>query len=225
MIKNRNIEIIDFLKQLSANNNKEWFDENRKIYKNLRKYFIQLVQMLIDGISFFDKSVSYEPAKKSIFRINRDLRFTKDKTPYKTNFGAFIVPGGKKSGKAGYYLHIEPKNSFIAGGVYRPQSKVLKKIRWRIYQNIDQFCKIIYEKDFKETFGNIHGEKLKNLPRGFDKSFKKSDLLKFKDYTVIKKITEKDLISDSFIEDCLFIFAKMRAFNTFINKSFEDYSL
>lgn len=218
-MKNRNIEIVEFLQQLSENNSKEWFDLNRSRYTDLRKYFIELTSLLISGVSSFDSSVNFIDPKKSIFRINRDIRFSKNKSPYKTNFGAFIVPEGKKSGNAGYYFHIEPQKSFVAGGVYRPQSNTLNKIRWSIYENIDDFADILNEEDFKNNFGEIKGEKLKNPPRGFDKSFKYVDLLKFKDYTVIKNLTDVDLTKPDFFDAVIQNFSKMYKFNLFINNA------
>lgn len=221
-MKNRNKEIISFLKELSENNNKEWFDENRKLYSDLREYFIELTGILINRVSEFEPSVSFLEPRKSIFRINRDIRFSKNKSPYKNNFGAFIVPGGKKSGNAGYYLHLEPNQSFIGGGIHCPQSSVLSKVRWSIYENTDDFIDVIEEKQFKNTFVEIRGDKLKNPPRGFEKSFTHVDLLKYKSYTVMKNLNDEDLNSDDFIENVVSVFEKMHKFNSFINKALEE---
>jgi len=218
-MQNRNLEIINFLKELSENNTKDWFDENREHYTDLRNYFIELTSIFIAGVSSFDASVSFLNPKKSIFRINRDIRFSKDKTPYKTNFGAFIVPGGKKSGNAGYYFHLEPENSFVAGGVYRPQSPILSKIRWSIYENISSFSEILNDHKFINHFGEIKGDKLKNPPRGFDKSFAHIDLLKFKDFTVIENLTNEDLLTNNFVDEVVAKFQNMYMFNSFLNKA------
>ncbi len=219
MNKNRNKEIIEFLTELNENNNKDWFDLNRKRYNELRNYFIELTSELIAAIGLFDPSVAFLDPKKCIFRINRDIRFSKDKNPYKTNFGAYIVPGGKKSGNAGYYLHFEPDNSFVAGGVHCPENDVLSKVRWSIYENVDDFMDIVSEEEFEKTFGELQGEKLKNPPRGFDKDFTQLDYLKFKEYTVIRNITNKELFSTDFVENIVDLFYKMTKFNGFINSA------
>ncbi|MBN2663855.1 MAG: DUF2461 domain-containing protein [Bacteroidales bacterium] len=218
-MKNRNKEIVEFLQELSENNSKEWFDLNRSRYTDLRNYFIEVISLLIAGVSSFDASVSFLDPKKSIFRINRDIRFSANKSPYKTNFGAFIVPEGKKSGNAGYYLHLEPQQSFVGGGIHRPQANILNKVRWSIYENIDDFVDILNEDDFISNYGEIKGEKLKNPPRGFDKSFKYVDLLKFKDYTVIRNLSVTDLTKPDFVDVIVQNFSKMYNFNLFINNA------
>lgn len=216
-----NKKIISFLLDLSKNNNKTWFNENKKIYENLRKYFIDLTNVLIAKINTFDAKITNIDAKKSIYRINRDLRFTKNKTPYKTNFGAHIASGGKKSGNAGYYLHIQPKNSFLAAGIYNPNNKILDKIRWEIYENPNEFTNIINTKDFIKNFTTINGQKLKNPPKGFDKSFENIELLKFKSYIILKKISEKNLFSYNFINYTTNVYKKTFPFVTFLNKAIQ----
>lgn len=211
-------EILTFLSELKENNNKEWFDENRNRYKELREFFISQIGTFINRVAEFDPSVQYEDPRKSVFRINRDIRFSKDKSPYKTNFGGFVVPGGKKSGNSGYYLHLEPGNSFVGGGIHCPPGPILKKIRWGIYQNADEFLPIIEDKTFKTTFGEITGEKLKKPPRGFDKDFEHIDLLKFKDYTVVANLPDSDIQKDDFTDTVVDYFKKMSNFNHFLNK-------
>lgn len=219
---NKNIEILEFLSELSKNNSKEWFDKNRIRYQELRESFIDQTAEMINEISIFDGSVRFENPRKSIFRINRDIRFSKNKSPYKTNFGAFIVPEGKKSGNAGYYFHLEPDNCFVAGGIYRPQASELKKIRWAIFENAEEYIKIIENKEFKNTFGEIVGDKLKNPPRGFDKNFEHIDLLKYKDFTMIKHLKKKELASKNFISEMGRYFSKMFEYNQFLNKAIKE---
>lgn len=219
---NKNIEILEFLSELSKNNSKEWFDKNRIRYQELRESFIDQTAEMINEISIFDGSVRFENPRKSIFRINRDIRFSKNKSPYKTNFGAFIVPEGKKSGNAGYYFHLEPDNCFVAGGIYRPQASELKKIRWAIFENTEEYIKIIENKEFKNTFGEIVGDKLKNPPRGFDKNFEHIDLLKYKDFTMIKHLKKKELASKNFISEMGRYFSKMFEYNQFLNKAIKE---
>lgn len=219
---NINIRILNFLSELKENNNKEWFDKNRSFYKELRELFIEQTGEMINEIANFEPVIRFENPRKSIFRINRDIRFSKDKSPYKSNFGAIIAPGGKKSGNAGYYFHLEPENSFVAGGIYRPQAPDLMKIRWTIFENSEEFLKIINNKKFIETFGSIVGEKLKNPPRGFDKNFEHIELLKFKDFTVFKKLSLTDLKSQVFVSNISKYYLTIFNFNNFINKALEQ---
>ncbi len=215
-MENKNKEILDFLSELKKNNSKEWFDEHRKTYKKLRDYFVELTRQLIDRVSLFDDKIAYLEAGKCIFRINRDIRFSKDKSPYKTNFGTAIVPDGKKNGNPGYYLHLEPENSFIGGGVYCPRSSALKKIRRAIYQNPEKFIEIIENETFIETYGKVEGRKLVRIPREFDKNFKYADLLKFKDYVIGYKLTVRDLMRKDFVDFVAEKFYVQKDFNNFL---------
>ena len=135
--------LFQFLRELKKNNNKEWFDANRSHYSALRKEFENFINLVIAEITVFDKTVAHTTAKASIFRINRDIRFSNDKLPYKTNFGAFIAKGGRKGINAGYYIHVEPGEGFLAGGIYMPSGPMLKAIRTEIYENIEEFKKIV----------------------------------------------------------------------------------
>lgn len=214
--------VIQFLTELSLNNNKEWFNENKQTYLNLKQEFEVFVNLILGEISKFDKELSGIQAKECVYRIYRDIRFSPDKTPYKTNFGAYMVKGGRKSGFAGYYLHIEPKNIFLAGGIYMPVPQVLKAIRDDIFNNTDEFKEIINEKKFREYFNSVTGSKLSSAPKGYPKDFKDIDLLKFKDYNVstevsIEKITDKNFIP--FVSD---VFKTMVPFNRFLNHAVED---
>lgn len=222
MFKNRNDEVLAFLKILNENNHKDWFDANRKTYEDIREYYKKMINELIANISKFDGSVAFEDSKSSIFRINRDIRFSKDKSPYKTNFGAYIVPGGKKSSKAGYYLHLDNEGCFLAGGVYHPMPEALKRIRWAIYENTDEFLKIIEDKSFKKYFKNIDGERVSKLPREFDKEFKYPELLKFKDYNVIYSLSAEDVQRADFVDFCAGIYKYSFPLNNFINSALTE---
>jgi len=141
---------IQFLKDLKKNNNKPWFDLNRKRYEEAKTDFANFVQQVIDAHSKKDKTISALKAKDCMFRINRDVRFSKDKSPYKTNFGASINKGGKKAfSTAGYYFHLEPGQCFVGGGIYQPMPDELKKVRQEIDYNFKDFTKIIQSKKFK----------------------------------------------------------------------------
>lgn len=207
---------LDFLIYLKENNNKEWFDINRKLYKDISAEFKIFAQELILGISSFDNKVLNINPKDCVFRINRDIRFSTDKSPYKTNFGAFIVPGGKKSGNAGYYFHIEPNNCFIAGGIHMPAPDKLKLIRKNIYENFNDFKSIITEDNFVKNFKSISAERLINPPKGFPKDFEGIDFLKFKSFTVIKPIKETEL-NENILAKTFELFKTMKPFNDFLN--------
>jgi uncharacterized protein (TIGR02453 family) len=211
--------IIQFLKDLKENNYKEWFHENKTRYQAAKKEFEQLIAHAIADIAQFDSSVQSLEPKHCLFRINRDIRFSKDKSPYKTNFGSFIVPGGKKSGNAGYYIHIEPGNCFLAGGVYSPAPDILKAVRTEIYENSEDFKKLLNNPDFKKHFKEIMSQdKLKTAPKGFPKDFEDIDLLKYKHYTVAKNISDDLITTDQFTDEIHETFKALYPFNRFINE-------
>jgi uncharacterized protein (TIGR02453 family) len=210
-------ETYQFLKDLQNNNYKEWFQENRKTYDACRQHFVHVVELLIHEVSQFDRSVSGNSPKNCIFRINRDVRFSKDKSPYKTNFGAFITPGGRNAGKAGYYLHVEPEGSFLAGGIYMPPSPVLKAIRKEIFENYEEFLEIIKEKDFVKYYGDFEGERLKRCPRGFPEDFEGIEYLKLKHFTVMDSKPDKDLMNADFFNTAIEEFEALYPLNRFLN--------
>ena len=213
--------ILNFLKELTINNNKEWFDAHKPQYLAIKESMEQLVNQVIKAISEFDSSVSDQQAKKCVYRIYRDVRFSKNKSPYKNNMGAFIVPGGKKSGKAGYYIHLEPEASFFAGGMYLPESKILKSVREEVMYEIDEFNEIINDPNFKKTFGHIYGDKLKRPPKGFPADFKDIELLKFKSFALVHHISDEYVNHEEFVNKAKEVFRKMEPFNRFLNRSFE----
>ncbi len=207
---------IDFLKELKDNNHKEWFDENRKTYEVCRKNFLELTQTLIDGIAQFDAELTGVDAKKCVFRINRDIRFSKDKTPYKTNFGALMGAEGKKTEGTGFYVHIAPDHNFVGGGIYKPPTDKLAAIRQEIDYNPDALSNLINSKDFKETFGEIQGEKLQTAPKGYAKDHPHIDLLRFKSFYVLKEFSDKELNAEGFVETALETYKKASKFNEYL---------
>jgi uncharacterized protein (TIGR02453 family) len=218
-----NKELFDFLKELKVNNNKEWFDLNRKRYELLRSNFIEHIQLLINEIAKFDKSVSNLDAKKTIFRINRDIRFSKDKRPYKTNFGAYINGNGKKSAHAGYYIHFEPEGTFIAGGMWQPESLILSKIRQEIDYNSKDFLSIVESKKIIEYFGGMQKtDILKTMPKGYDVSLKYSEYLRLKSFVLVKNYTQKQVFDKDFIKKTAVDFKVIYPFNNFLNRVLDD---
>jgi uncharacterized protein (TIGR02453 family) len=211
---------LNFLKNLNKNNNKEWFDKNRDTYEIAKANFLEFVQELILGISKFDPAVKHQEAKKCIFRINRDVRFSKDKSPYKNNMGASISPGGKKSFTAGYYFHLQPGASFLAGGMWQPEPVNLNAIRQEIDYNPDEFKKIISAKPFKTYFGGLSEEdKLKAVPKGYDKTHPQIELLKHKSFIVVHDLTDKVVLATDFQKQCLAVFKALHPMDLFLRRA------
>jgi len=211
--------ILSFLTQLEENNTREWFNDNKAVYEEARSHFESFINLLIVKIKEFDPEIDVNGAKECVFRIYKDVRFSKDKSPYKTNMGAYIAKGGRKSELAGYYMHIEPEGSFAGGGIYCPQPAVLKKIREDIYSQPEDIKAILNEKSFKASFPELYGDRLKTVPKGYPKDFKDGELLKFKDYTVIKYLSDKDILSDTLSDKVIAIFKIQKPFNDYLNKA------
>lgn len=193
---------LSFLKDLKKNNNKVWFDKNKPRYEEAKKNMEMLVEAFLVKLAAADKRYSKLKAKNCVFRIYRDVRFSPDKTPYKTHLGAGISPGGKKVHEAGYYLHIEAGKSFLAGGIWLPDKDMLKKIRQEIVYNGKKIHKILDDKTFKKYYGALDKEyKLSRPPKGYDKAHPDIELLKYNSYIVWHKFNDKDATSASFIKE------------------------
>lgn len=208
---------LKFLKQLAKNNNKEWFDLNRKTYENCKAEFEAIVKIVIDKSVLFDNQLAGLEPKKCMFRINKDIRFSKDKSPYKTNMGASINPGGKQSMIPGYYLHIEPGKSFVAGGCYQPMPEVLAAIRQEIDYNTADFKKIINAKDFKTYFKELsQDDKLKTAPKGYDKAHPEISLLQHRHFIVMHYLKDEDVLHKNFPTYVSKVFKAMLPLNLFL---------
>ncbi|HEX5169927.1 MAG TPA: DUF2461 domain-containing protein, partial [Cyclobacteriaceae bacterium] len=177
---------IAFLKSLSKNNNREWFEKNKPKFLVAKEEFEHFVTALVNEITKFDGSLMGLDPKKFIFRIYRDVRFSKDKRPYKTNFGAGISSNGKGLGRPGYYLHVEPGGkSFVAGGLYMPEPEILGKVRQEIDYSGDELRKIMSNKKFKNLYRDFWDEdKLKTMPKGYPKDHRCIEWLKLKSFIV-----------------------------------------
>lgn len=211
---------LNFLSDLRKNNNREWFNSNRNRYIEAKVNYESFVQAVIDEISKFDPILKGLEAKTCMYRINRDIRFSNDKTIYKTYMGAFIVKGGKKNGDkyAGYYVHIEPGNSsMIAGGAYIPPMPWLTAIREKIDEQGDKFLKILNNKDLNRFFGEIEGEKLKSAPKGFSKDHPNIELLRMKSYLVSRIISDREIISEGAFDLIIKGARAMKPLNDFLN--------
>ncbi len=211
-----------FLSQLALNNNREWFNDNKNLYLDAQNNVIDFVENLIQEIGKFNEEVLKLDAKKSLFRIYRDTRFSKDKSPYKTNFGASLGIG-KGSQKAGYYLHIEPGKSFIGAGIYQPDAETLKKIRKEISFSGNEFLSVINKKTFKANFLKLHDEdRLKKIPQGFEKDDPMAEYLKLKNFIVIKNLTDKEITDKNAVKNLASYFKSTQPFNDFLNSAVEN---
>jgi len=213
-----NKSTLTFLSGLKLNNEREWFNSNRSRYEEARKNFEAFVQAVIGEIVKFDPIYKGLEAKSCIFRINRDTRFSHDKSVYKTNFGAFMVRGGKKNGDRfpGYYFHIEPGSSFAAGGAYVPPTPWLNAIREKIEENADELIRVINNKEFKKYFGALDGEKLKTAPKGYPRDHPYIELLKMKSFLAYRSISDRELTSEGCFDLVVSAFRAMKPLHDFL---------
>lgn len=216
---------LQFLKQLKKNNNKEWFDANRKKYDDAKTDFASFIQFVIDNFFKTDVTLSSIKAKDCLFRINRDIRFAKDKSPYKTNFGASINAGGKKGNKAGYYLHLEPGNSFVGGGIWQPMPDDLKKIRQEIDYNFASLSNIINNKKFKSVYtkglSNDAEMSLLRQPKGYDENNPAIEFIKLKSFIAITSLTDEQLTDKKLASAVVKAFEALHPLVVFLNHTFE----
>lgn len=197
-------DFIQFFKELAANNHKDWFDENRKRYETeVKKPFATLVADLIKEIRQEEPDLLVEP-KDCIFRINRDIRFSKDKTPYKTQVSAVISPGGRKNMRIpGLYLEINPERIAIYGGLYMPDTKLLKNVRLFIADNVDAFKKAYSNKGFTDRYSEIQGEKNKRIDKQFLAAAEREPLLYNKQFYYYAHLPLKLLTTERLVPTIL----------------------
>lgn len=210
-------ETLQFLRDLKKNNNRDWFNAHKEIYTTASENFISFIQSLIDEVAAFDKSIAGIEAKHTIFRIYRDTRFSKDKTPYKTHFAASLMGKDSSCGVAGYYMHFEPGATFLAGGVHMTEPDIMRSIRQEIGREGKSFLKIINDKKFKEYF-TIRGEQASRVPNGFDKDDEMAEYLKYKELMIHHEVGDKEVLTPAFSQYCARIFQAMVPFNQFVNK-------
>lgn len=188
-------ETLDFLRKLEKNNDREWFNANKKLFDQANENVIAVTDDLIGRIAKFDTQVAGLDPKTCVFRIYRDVRFSKDKSPYKTNLGAFIAPGGRKAMSPGYYFHVQPGMFFSAAGKHMPDPGELLIIRTAIATKTKDFLKIIESKNFARRFGQFHGDRLTKPPKGFAADHDAIEYLKLKSYTVGEEFSAKEAVS------------------------------
>ncbi|MGQ0542551.1 MAG: DUF2461 domain-containing protein [Blastocatellia bacterium] len=191
-------ETLDFLKKLDKNNNRDWFNANKNTYIQANDNIIAVTGDLLGRIVKFDPEVEGIDPKSCVFRIYRDVRFSKDKSPYKTNLGAFVAPGGKKAMSPGYYFHVQPGMFFAAAGKHMPDATELLKVRNAIAKNTKDFLKIVEAKKFKDRFGDLDGDRLSKPPKGFPADHPAIEFLKLKSFTVSEEFAEKEAVGKDY---------------------------
>lgn len=197
---------LDFLSELAQNNNRDWFNENKKRFEKHQEVIKSLFQEINLGLSAKDNL-----EKMQIHRIYRDIRFSKDKTPYKNNFSV-SYDRAKPYLRSGYFLHIQPGGSFIGGGFWEPNAEDLKRIRKEFELDDSQIRSIISEENFQKYFGSLQGAELKTAPKDFDKEHPAIDLIRKKQYLVYRRFTDKEVTNSNFKEEALSTFMAMRPF-------------
>lgn len=215
--------ILDFLKRLSANNNREWFMEHKADYQRVQGDFEELLAAVIARISSFDETVAHVQPKDCTYRIYRDVRFSLDKSPYKNHIGGYINARGKKSDHCGYYIHLEPGNCMLAGGSWCMPADMLKAVRQSVCDNIDEYRSIVEDKDFKRYFPVVGEGHLKTLPKGFPKDFPYPEYIKCKDYTVSCPVPDVFFDDPLFLDKVADVFRQLKRFADFTNYTIDDF--
>lgn len=211
-----------FLTDLNANNNKPWFDANRSAYEAAKNDFIGFVSRLIEGLSVIDPAIAETPlqAKNCIFRINRDVRFGPDKTPYKSNFGAWFNKGSKKLNSAGYYFNLKPGGSFAAGGLYMPDAAVLSTIRQEIDYNLSDFEQLLAQPAFTKYVGGLSREEsLQRPPKGYDAANPAIEHLKLKSFTASRTLPDTALTKSDLVKQVLDTFGGLQPLVEYLNRA------
>ncbi|MDE6810422.1 MAG: DUF2461 domain-containing protein [Muribaculaceae bacterium] len=221
---NKNKQIYEFLDQLAANNNREWFKDHKALFDDLRQNWIDQLDDLRSKMSVWDPDLLRQPLSDCVYRIYRDTRFSHDKTPYKTYFAAVLSPWGRKSFRPCYYLQMGSGfiDSGLYGGMYCPPPQELKKVRTAIVDNIEEFEEIINEPRLKKLFPGWFGEALKTVPKGYDRNHPLAHILRQKDFGKAHLVDEKFFTDDNWTERASEIFSVLKPLNDFFNYSIDE---
>lgn len=213
--------ILRFLQTISKNNNREWFEKNKTNYLKAKEHFDEFLAKLLEALIKVEEGLAGLNPRKLAFRIYRDVRFSKDKRPYKINMGAGFSPGGKMIQEPGYYIHIQPGNkSFLAAGLYMPDAGNLAKIRQEIDYNADRLLKILRDKKFKKAFSDLDDfDKLKTSPKGYAKDHPQLDLLKHKSFIVSHPFTDKEVKDKKFLKKVVEAAKTVKPLNDFLKEA------
>ena len=217
-------ESLQFLDDLKKNNNRDWFQDNKKRYEIFKKDYHQLVSDFLDVMKPLDPSLELLEVKNCTFRINRDIRFSKDKSPYKAHLGVWMSTGAKGANRAGYYVHIEKGASFIAGGFYSPEAADLKKVRKEIAFFHEDLEAILADKNFKKEFGSLdvnETNSLKSMPRGYEKDHPAIEFLKLKSFTATQKYDISEVTQKDFVSKMSKKLIALKPLNEFINRALD----
>lgn len=212
---------IKFLEDLGNNNNREWFDANRDTYQAAKEDFESFVSALQMAMTPLEPKLAEQQAKNMIFRIFRDVRFSKDKTPYKAHFSAYFSQGGRKWPGAGYYVHIQPGGAFLAAGIWMPEPPLLKKIRQEIDYDLEGFSKVLSEKAFKKHFTKISGESLQKVPAGYEADNPAAEYLKMKSFIADSKISDEIIRKKDLVKTVTTAFTAASPLVSFLNRAME----
>ena len=215
-------EIIAFLSDLEQNNTREWFEANKPRYDTTRKEFLKLIEYLIHEIRTFDDEIPPLNPKDCVFRIFRDVRFSNDKRPYKTNYGGYIARGGRKSGYSGYYFHLEPSECFLSGGIYMPSPEFLQAIRQEIYYHPQKYIDLVEDPVFKSTFKMEYLDPLKTAPKGYPRDWEHINYLKNRNYAYGSQVTLKEMEDPDFLKKAVETYKIIYPFNRFLNKAVDE---
>ncbi len=218
--------ILDFLRKLQANNSVEWMRQHKEEYQEVKSQFEILVQKLVDVIGVFDDSVVGLSPRNLIYRQNRDIRFTKDKTPYNASFRAHISVGGRAAVPVGYYVEIKPNSCFLGGGLYTGAfADATKRVRDYMVAHVTEFEDIVKAPAFQKTF-TLLGEKLKRVPAGYEKEHALADYLKHKSWVVIHEFPDAIFEEeDAFVAYAVQVFQWMKPFRDFLNKALQGFTM
>ena len=213
-------QTFDFLTELKKHNNKEWFERNKGEFREVYAHFSEFINELAKEVAKFDSRVKKSLIDKrtvKVFRIYRDARFSNNKQPYKLNFGGTIAPHGMENGNAGYYVHVEPGNSFLAGGIHMPDPKVLAKVRSAIAKDHKILRRILGTASFRKTFGRLDPYAMvKTRPKGFAKDHPAIDLLRYKSFIALKKISDKEVTSKNFQREAVKTLQILKPLNDYL---------
>ncbi len=215
-------ETLLFLRDLAVHNNKEWMDAHRNRYQQARSDFQSLVGKLLQQMVELEPGMATLRPQDCIFRQNRDIRFSANKSPYKTHMAAYFAVGGKKSDGPGYYLHIQPEESFVGGGIYWPAPEVLKKIRQEIDYSGQELAAIVNEPLFRKRFGEIEGEKLKTSPKDYSKDHPHIEFLRMKSFIAGHALSDKEVTASGLTTKVMESFRLMKPLNDFLSQAVEQ---
>lgn len=211
-----------FLSQLRKNNNRDWFELHRAEYEIVKSSWEEFISATIAALSQKDNRLVGLEAKHCVFRIYRDVRFSNDKTPFKKHLSAAIGKGGRKSPLPGLYIHIEPNENWVGGGMWRPESPLLKKVRQEIDYNWDDFNKIISTRSFKKMFGELYDDKMTLLPKGYAKDNPAADVLRYRSFVYGRTFTNEEVMHPTFLRELQKTYAALLPFFNFLYRAAEE---